>query len=68
MCMKRTNIVLDEKLVEKGMRMTGITTQKELIDYALRELVRRKQQKKILSMKGQVNWEGDLDQLRTNRF
>ena len=33
--MKRTNIVLDEKLVGKGMRLTGIETQKGLIDYAL---------------------------------
>ena len=35
--MKRTNIVLDEKLVGKGMRLTGIVTQKALVDYALRE-------------------------------
>lgn len=68
MCMKRTNIVLDEKLVGKGMRLTGIQTQKGLIDYALRELVRRKEQKKILRLKGKVSWEGDLDQMRTNRF
>ncbi len=67
-CMKRTNIVFDEKLVGKGMRLTGIETQKALIDYALRELVRRKEQKKILRLKGKVSWEGDLDQLRTNRF
>ena len=68
MCMKRTNIVLDEKLVAQGMRLTGIDTQKALIDYALRELVRRKEQKKILRLKGNVSWEEDLDQLRNNRF
>ncbi len=68
MCMKRTNIVLDEELVEKGMQLTGITTQKSLIDYALRELVRRKEQKKILRLKGQIHWEGDLEAMRANRF
>ncbi len=68
MCMKRTNIVLDEKLVGKGMRLTGIGTQKALIDYALRELVRRKEQKNILKLKGKIQWEGDLDELRKNRF
>jgi len=68
MCMKRTNIVLDEKLVGKGMRLTGIETQKALIDYALRELVRRKEQKSILKLKGKIRWEGDLDKLRANRF
>lgn len=67
MCMKRTNIVLDEKLVGKGMRLTGIDTQKGLIDYALRELVRRKEQKSILKLKGKIRWEGDLDSLRAKR-
>lgn len=67
MCMKRTNIVLDEELVSKGMRLTGLRTQKALIDYALRELVRRKEQKSILKLKGKISWEGDLDQLRSNR-
>ncbi|WP_309386691.1 type II toxin-antitoxin system VapB family antitoxin [Cerasicoccus frondis] len=65
--MKRTNIVLDEKLVGKGMRLTGIETQKGLIDYALRELVRRKEQKSILKLKGKIRWEGDLDAMRANR-
>ncbi|WP_309399168.1 type II toxin-antitoxin system VapB family antitoxin [Cerasicoccus maritimus] len=65
--MKRTNIVLDEKLVGKGMRLTGIETQKGLIDYALRELVRRKEQKSILKLKGKIRWEGDLDALRAKR-
>jgi Arc/MetJ family transcription regulator len=68
MCMKRTNILLDEELIGKGMRLTGINTQKSLIDYALRELVRRKEQKKILQLKGKISWEGDLDSLRSNRF
>ena len=66
--MKRTNIVLDEELVGKGMRLTGINTRKALVDYALRELVRRKEQKKILRLKGRISWEGDLDQLRANRI
>lgn len=66
--MKRTNIVLDEELVGKGMRVTGIKTQKGLIDYALRELVRRKEQKKILRFKGKVTWDEDLGSLRDIRF
>ena len=66
--MKRTNVVLDEELIGKGMRLTGINTQKDLIDYALRELVRRKEQKRILRLKGKVTWEGDLDQMREARF
>lgn len=50
------------------MRLTGIGTRKALIEHALRELVRRKEQKSILKLKGKVRWEGDLDELRANRF
>ena len=67
MCMKRTNVVLDEELVGKGMRLTGINTRKALIDHALRELVRRKEQKRILKLKGKISWEGDLHQMRESR-
>ena len=56
----RTNIVLDDKLVEKGMHYTGIQTKRELVDFALRELIRRKERKKILSLKGKLRWEGNL--------
>jgi Arc/MetJ family transcription regulator len=64
----RTNIVLDAKLVEKGMKYTGIRTKKDLVDFALRELVRRKERKRILSLKGRLRWEGDLDEMRSSRF
>lgn len=65
--MKRTNIVLDEVLVGKALRLTGLPTQKALIDHALRELVRRKEQKGILRQKGKVDWSGDLNRLRRQR-
>lgn len=63
--MKRTNIVLDEGLVEQGMQLTGLKTKRELVDYALRELVRRKEQKKVLELQGKFKWEGNLDEMRT---
>ncbi len=63
----RTNIVLDSKLVEAALKATGLKTRQELIDFALRELLRHKQQKKILSLKGKITWEGDLKQMRTGR-
>jgi Arc/MetJ family transcription regulator len=64
----RTNIVVDDKLVEKGMRYTGIRTKKDLVDFALRELIRRKERKRILSLKGKLRWEGNLDEMRSSRF
>ncbi len=61
----RTNIFIDDKLIEKGMRYTGIKTKKGLVDFALRQLVNRK--KKILALKGRLHWEGNLDEMRRSR-
>ena len=65
--MKRTNIVLDEKLVRAGMKTTGMKTRRALVDHALRELVRREKQLGLLALKGKVRWDGDLDQMRSTR-
>ncbi len=63
----RTNIVLDEKLIEKGKKYTGISTKKELVDFALRELIKRKERKGILRLKGKLHWKGDLEEMRRSR-
>ncbi len=60
----RTNIVMDSKLVKAGLKATGLRTRRELVDYALRELLRHKQQKKLLELKGNVTWEGNLKEMR----
>jgi Arc/MetJ family transcription regulator len=60
----RTNIVLDSRLVEAGLKATGLKTRRELVDYALRELLRHKQQRKLLALKGRVTWEGNLEDMR----
>ncbi len=62
-----TNIVLDSKLIEVGLKATGLKTRRELVDFALRELLRHEQQKELLSLKGKLNWEGDLGEMRTGR-
>ena len=62
--MKRTNILLDEKLVSDCMKATGIKTRNALIDHALRKLLWHEKQAKLLGLKGRVNWTGDLDQWR----
>ena len=64
---KRTNIVIDEDLIEAGMKATGIKTRRALIDFALRDLLRRKSQKKILELKGKIHWDGDLSKMRKKR-
>jgi Arc/MetJ family transcription regulator len=65
--MKRTNIVLDDKLLKDCLKATGIKTQRALIDYALRELLRHESQTKILELKGKIHWEGKLNEWRRGR-
>jgi Arc/MetJ family transcription regulator len=59
---KRTNIVLDEKLVREGLKTTGLKTRRALVD-----LVRRERQMGLLGLKGKVAWEGDLVAMRKTR-
>jgi len=66
--MRRTNVAPDEKLVREGMRLFKKKTKKELIDIALREIIRREKAKGILALEGKVSWEGDLQEMRKERF
>jgi len=65
--MTRTNVVLDDALVEECQKLTGIETRRALIDYALHEVRRRGRQKRLLELKGAVKWEGDLAAWREER-
>ncbi len=66
--MKRTNIVLDDRIVKECMDITGIKTKKDVIYYALKELLRINDQKKLLELKGKIEWDGNLDQWRKERY
>ena len=66
--MGRTNIVLDDSLVTRCQKLTGIKTRRALVDHALRELLRHKEQKRLLELKGQIDWQGDLSDWRTVRI
>jgi len=59
-----TNVAVDNKLIKVLLEATGLKTRRELVDHALRELLRHKQQKKILALRGKVTWEGDLAEMR----
>jgi Arc/MetJ family transcription regulator len=64
----RTNVVIEEKLIKKALRYTGLKTKKEVINYALQELIKRKERKEILKLAGKLHWEGDLNDMREGRF
>jgi Arc/MetJ family transcription regulator len=59
----RTNIVIDDRLVRKAMRLYGFRTKRETVDYALRRLVGTDDPRSILELEG-IGWEGDLDEMR----
>jgi len=65
--MGRTNVVLDDRLVEECQELTGINTRRALIDYALREVLRHGRQRRVLELKGNVKWEGNLEAWREAR-
>ncbi|MCU0722165.1 MAG: type II toxin-antitoxin system VapB family antitoxin [Planctomycetes bacterium] len=65
--MKRTNIVLDEKLLARAQAESGIKTARGIVDHALRELVRHARQRRLLRLRGRVAWGGDLAALRRGR-
>ena len=65
--MARTNIVLDDKLIRKARKLTGLKTKREIVDKALELLVRSESRKGILAYFGSGIWEGDLQQMRRNR-
>jgi Arc/MetJ family transcription regulator len=65
--MARTNVELDDRLVREGMRRFKCRSKRELVHLALTELLRDAKRKELLTLRGRVKWEGDLDELRRAR-
>lgn len=63
----RTNVVLDEKPVKEGLKLTGVKTKKDLVNLALKELVMKRKRKGILKLEGSIKREGNLDEIRRSR-
>jgi len=64
----RTNIVLDEALIEQARKLTGIKTKKDVIHEALRTLIRLRQQAGVRTLRGKLHWDGSLEEQRQGRF
>ncbi len=60
----RTNIVIDDSLMARAMRLSGAATKREAVQQGLELLVRIKRQQKIRSLRGKLHWEGNLDEMR----
>ena len=62
--MKRTNVVIDEDLLEEAVRVSGEKTYSRTIERALTEMVRRAKARAIDTLAGSGLWSGDLAQMR----
>lgn len=60
----RTNIEIDDSLMQKAKRINKKKTKKEIIDLALRTYIKVNERKKILNLFGKIEWEGNLHQMR----
>ena len=63
----RTNIVIDDKLMKDALGVTGAKTKREAVELGLKTLVQLNRQAQARQYKGKLKWEGDLDDMRTDR-
>jgi len=62
----RTNIEIDDKLMNDVLKATGLKTKKDVVELGLKTLIRLNKQKNIKELRGKLQWSGDLDDMRTN--
>lgn len=62
----RTNIIIDDRLMAEALKATGAKSKREAVELGLKALVRLKQQERLRELRGKVDWQGDLDAMRTD--
>jgi Arc/MetJ family transcription regulator len=60
----RTNIVVDDNLMVEALKLSDIKTKKGVVEEALKLLVQVKRQEAIRKLRGKLNWEGNLSEMR----
>ncbi len=63
----RTNIVIDDKLMAEAIKLSQLKTKKAVVETGLRLLIRIKKQERLKSLRGRLNWDGDLDEMRLDQ-
>ncbi|MCC5913633.1 MAG: type II toxin-antitoxin system VapB family antitoxin [Balneolaceae bacterium] len=62
----RTNIVIDDDLMDEALKVSGLKTKKDAVEEGLKLLVQRKKQENIKNLRGKLQWRGDLEQMRSD--
>ena len=63
----RTNIEIDDSLMAEALAATGVKTKREAVELGLKTIIRLKQQEHIRQFRGKLQWEGNLDAMRSDR-
>ncbi len=64
----RTNIVIDDQLMQDTLRVTGLHTKREAVELGLQTLLRLRKQVGIRQLRGKLDWQGDLDAMRNDNL
>lgn len=67
MCIVRTNIVIDDALMQAALQLPGLKTKREVVEEGLKALLRLAKQEEIRKFRGRLDWQGDLDAMRLDR-
>lgn len=60
----RTNINIDDDLLEKAMKISKAKTKKEAVERGLEALIKQAAREDMRQLRGKVKWEGDLEEMR----
>lgn len=60
-------MMIDDKLLEDALRLTGLKTKGDVVEPELRKILRLQQQEQLRELRGKLMWEGDLEAMRTDR-
>lgn len=60
----RTNIEIDDRLMQDALRVTGARTKKEAVELGLQSLIDLKCQEQGRLLRGKIHWEGNLEEMR----
>lgn len=63
----RTNIIIDDELMNEAMILSQLKTKKAVVETGLKLLVQIKKQERIKNLRGKLRWDGDLDAMRIDR-
>ncbi len=63
----KTSLTLPDELLNEALLLTGLSNKREAVILALQTLVQLKRQERIRQYRGKLNWEGDLDEMRTDK-